>query len=287
MARHSSPPASNQSRRSICLIAKGILVTARMTAFNSEDHKSTSSPQFEDRLGVEKGDSSPCIEYQFGPDKIRIRTVPITAGQIICGIDHSDIELATDFQRSARVWDLIRQSNLIKSLLLRIPIPVFHFSTDRGGSKMINMIDLKYFKCFDHIRLPCSPITLFCGLNGVGKSSVIQAILMLRQSFDTRFLDHGRILLNGELVDLGTGADILWEDAETDQLHILLSAEDIEPQWSASIEYSHDSDELGLQTHRPNGHARISFQFSGKTFLLSGETFYTSVRIELDIETLA
>ena len=81
---------------------------------------------------------------------------------------------------------------------------------------MLRNIKLTNFKCFDSLELPCAPLTLLCGLNGMGKSSVLQALLVLRQSTVTGELDQGRLLLSGELTDVGTGQDVLFEGAETE-----------------------------------------------------------------------
>ena len=49
-----------------------------------------------------------------------------------------DLDLAPDFQRNF-VWDLKRQSRLIESLLLRIPLPVFYFAeTEDNGLQVID-----------------------------------------------------------------------------------------------------------------------------------------------------
>lgn len=68
---------------------------------------------------------------------------------------------------------------------------------------MIKNLILKNFKCFDELMLEMRPLTLITGVNGMGKSSVIQALLLLRQSYDTKFLEAQRkVVLNGELVKL-------------------------------------------------------------------------------------
>ena len=67
---------------------------------------------------------------------------------------------------------------------------------------MLQQIILQNFKCFDILNVTCAPLTLLCGVNGMGKSSVIQSLLILRQivrerSFDERLPDagwqHGRL----------------------------------------------------------------------------------------------
>ena len=62
---------------------------------------------------------------------------------------------------------------------------------------MLRRIGLTNFKCFEKLDLPCASLNLLCGLNGMGKSSVIQALLVLRQSFETGDLQEGRLVLGG------------------------------------------------------------------------------------------
>ena len=87
---------------------------------------------------------------------------------------------------------------------------------------MLRSITLTNFKCFAALDLPCAPLNLLCGLNGMGKSSVIQALLVLRQSFSSRELQAGHLVLGGELIDLGTGSDVLFEDAEEEVIRFVL-----------------------------------------------------------------
>ena len=91
---------------------------------------------------------------------------------------------------------------------------------------MLRNIKLMHFKCFEQLELNCKQLNLLCGLNGMGKSSVIQALLMLRQSFKTGELLAGRLALNGERIAVGTGADVLFEDAEHDVLGFALESDE-------------------------------------------------------------
>ena len=75
---------------------------------------------------------------------------------------------------------------------------------------MLEFIGLENFKAFDDIELSLGGLTLLSGLNGSGKSTVLQAIGLLRQSFDAGFLLNGDLALNGELVEIGTGRDLLY-----------------------------------------------------------------------------
>ena len=49
---------------------------------------------------------------------------------------------------------------------------------------MIRELHIENFKCFKKAQIPLSDITIISGGNGVGKSSIIQSLLLLRQSAD-------------------------------------------------------------------------------------------------------
>ena len=73
---------------------------------------------------------------------------------------------------------------------------------------MLNEVELRFFKCFEHLQLPLSALTLLSGPNASGKSSVIQALVLLHQTV------HGyewstRLILNGTGVQLGTMGDVV------------------------------------------------------------------------------
>ena len=48
---------------------------------------------------------------------------------------------------------------------------------------MIAKLRLQNFKCFDDIEIPFSDLTLLAGSNGSGKSTIIQALLLIAQSY--------------------------------------------------------------------------------------------------------
>ena len=89
-------------------------------------------------LESEQEDSSE-IKRPFDPEKIKIRTINITVGQLVFRIDHDEIDLAPDFQRTAGIWDNKRKSQFIESFLLRIPIPVFYVAADEN--EIWSMVD--------------------------------------------------------------------------------------------------------------------------------------------------
>jgi predicted ATPase len=68
------------------------------------------------------------------------------------------------------------------------------------------------FKSFLDQKIDLAPLTLLSGLNGVGKSTALQAMALLRQSMNAGVLNGDGWLLNGDLVELGTGDDVLHEN---------------------------------------------------------------------------
>lgn len=114
---------------------------------------------------------------------------------------------------------------------------------------MLQNIRLINFKCFEDQVLDCAPLTLLCGLNGMGKSSVIQALLVLRQSFTAGELQHGRLVLGGDLTELGTGQDILFENADPGIVGFELRHADISDPLVLLFDYSSASDRLQEKQH--------------------------------------
>lgn len=85
---------------------------------------------------------------------------------------------------------------------------------------MINQLILKNFKCFETLDLNLKPLNVLMGLNGMGKSTVIQSLLLLRQSYQENRLSG--LKLNGKYVKLGNGSDVLSERAEDEVIGITL-----------------------------------------------------------------
>lgn len=78
---------------------------------------------------------------------------------------------------------------------------------------MIDTVKIRNFKCFVSEEIPFGPLTLLTGVNSSGKSTTIQSLLLLRQSWLAGF---DSVVLNGDLVKLGNPNDVLSEGAEED-----------------------------------------------------------------------
>lgn len=81
---------------------------------------------------------------------------------------------------------------------------------------MINSLHLLNFKPFANQLLTFKKLTLFSGLNSTGKSSVLQSLLLLRQSYQQGLLPEKGLALNGDFVKVGTAQDALFEGAKDD-----------------------------------------------------------------------
>ena len=92
---------------------------------------------------------------------------------------------------------------------------------------MINKVGLLNFKCFQDETVSFNSLTLLAGLNGMGKSTVFQALLLLRQNYELGLLKEDKgLLLNGELVQIGKGADVLYQYFESNNVGIGLFLDD-------------------------------------------------------------
>ena len=73
------------------------------------------------------------LKPNFDPEQIRVDPKNFSVLDVVRFIEKGRIDLSPDFQRYF-VWkDTVKQSRLIESLLLRIPLPVFYLSEDNDG----------------------------------------------------------------------------------------------------------------------------------------------------------
>ena len=84
--------------------------------------------------GVEREDTgaedAEKIAEPFDPEDIDVVTRSMTVDLLLSRTRSEMIDLQPDFQRRWGVWDAKRQSRLIESLLLRIPLPVLYAAED-------------------------------------------------------------------------------------------------------------------------------------------------------------
>jgi len=123
---------------------------------------------------------------------------------------------------------------------------------------MISDLKITNFKAFASAAIRLAPFTLLSGLNSSGKSTVLQALALLRQGKSSlQDMDEfGGLPLNGEFVDLGTGRDVLHEDYEAEpgvqpEIGFRLTA-DSEAHYECRVRYGPQDDYLGLSYLSPS-----------------------------------
>lgn len=110
---------------------------------------------------------------------------------------------------------------------------------------MIKTLKICNFKCFKEQSINFGNMTLLTGLNGMGKSSVIQSLLLLRQSFKQGVLPNEGLALNGSIVNIGTGQDALSRDADKFNIEFEINFKDSKSaKWV--FDYNQSADVLPL-----------------------------------------
>lgn len=84
---------------------------------------------------------------------------------------------------------------------------------------MITSLKIQNFKALQDHQFDFKNLNVFTGANGMGKSTLIQTLLLLRQSYITKSKIEN-LTLKGEYIDLGVGKDILSyaKDAKKDSI---------------------------------------------------------------------
>jgi predicted ATPase len=106
---------------------------------------------------------------------------------------------------------------------------------------MIKRIEITNFKSLKEISMNTRPLNLLAGLNGMGKSSFIQTLLLLKQS--EQVLRDNALLLNGFMVDIGKGQDALYQFASEEIIEFSFLIDD-NTLWKWSFAYAASSDRL-------------------------------------------
>lgn len=136
---------------------------------------------------------------------------------------------------------------------------------------MIKKLEIKNFKCFESLELNLKPLNVLMGLNGMGKSTVIQSLLLLRQSYQEN--DLSGLKLNGNYVMLGNGSDILSEQSENEKIEFCIKED--AGHLRVCFDYVSDSDLL------PNCSLEKEFSNDMSSILLNDRFLYLSAyRIE-------
>ncbi len=111
------------------------------------------SQEVEELEGLDT-DSSSWGDYPI--DDLLIRHSPRTIHEVIRRINQSNYIMDPEFQRDF-IWDANKQSKLIESVIMRIPLPVFYMAENEDGKMVVvdGLQRLSTFKRFlnDELRL--------------------------------------------------------------------------------------------------------------------------------------
>jgi len=102
---------------------------------------------------------------------------------------------------------------------------------------MIKRIKVKNFKTLKLAELELKNLNLFAGMNGMGKSSLLQVLMLLRQSHEQNLLQNDELGLNGSLVNIGLSRDAYALYGENETLYFELETVDgKKAQWTFRAE---------------------------------------------------
>lgn len=99
---------------------------------------------------------------------------------------------------------------------------------------MIKEIKLKNFKVFEEETFNIKPLTLITGVNGMGKSTLIQSLLLLKQNYELGYLSNPKkqLRLRHDFVNLESAGDVCYTFAEEKNVCIFIKEDNgNEYQW--------------------------------------------------------
>lgn len=109
---------------------------------------------------------------------------------------------------------------------------------------MLQSLRIRNFKLHEDTKIEFGGLTILTGMNGMGKSTILQSLLLLRQSFLSHRLKKG-LNLRGDLVDLGVSGKLACQIVDSDELKLDLIFETISRYFS--FLYPED----GMETYLP------------------------------------
>jgi predicted ATPase len=131
---------------------------------------------------------------------------------------------------------------------------------------MIKEIRIRNFKVHDQLQLDLGNLTVLTGVNSSGKSSIIQAMLLLRQSNDRNVLKDG-LQLNGDYCRVGLVKDAICRYSEDGDLGFCFTIEDdSRKEWRFRINKGNDFNRDFIPIFENGESSEESFSLFGKNF---------------------
>lgn len=132
----------------------GNAVSDAMSSSGSEPAKASAQDVANEEPPIEQVDESSSSEsaeimHPFDASKIDIRMSQLSLDQLVKRLKRQQINLYPEYQRLPELWKPEKMSQLIESLLIRLPLPVFYFD---GSNDVWEVVDglqrLSAFKRF-------------------------------------------------------------------------------------------------------------------------------------------
>ncbi len=108
--------------------------------FTMSQNNNEFQDEYDSIAGIEEDKDEEKIFEPFNPADVDIITKTEVISQLLGRIERSytrdasaSVNLAPDFQRNSGIWKLEKKSQLIESILLGIPLPMFYVSATRTG----------------------------------------------------------------------------------------------------------------------------------------------------------
>ena len=122
---------------------------------------------------------------------------------------------------------------------------------------MLSKIKLNNFKAFSQLtNFDVKPITILCGANSCGKSSILQSILLWKQTLESKNVSQS-LLLNGRLVHLGSFKNLVHKHKEGAAVRFDFAYKfSLEDAFSLSSRYQGAPIDFILMDFLPQEHAR-------------------------------
>lgn len=144
----------------------------------------------------------------------------------------------------------------------------------------IDKLKLINFKCLSNVTFEFGNLNILAGANGCGKSTLIQSLLLLRQSYE-QYRNLDVLALYGKYINLGSAKDILYEHAgKNEEISYSLFNENGE---KMEVSYEYVPESRMLNNWKKNLSNCHDFNIFGNTFeylsadRIAPQTIYSSI----------
>ena len=133
-----------------------------------------------------------------------------------------------------------------------------------------NILTIDNFKCFKHLEIALPNLTILVGSNGMGKSTIIQSLLLIRSAWEK---ENDTLELNGPYgLSLGTNASVLNQEAESNKIAFLLREDGGDEIAKIQLKADTQEEKLELEIDKDYvGFYSIDGIFSDEFYFLSAE----------------